>query len=90
MSLCIETLLTPFRTIALEKYTGNEAVALNKLAHQMEELQESNAEKTKKILELESRIAPRSISQDDRIKILEKLKTSQWKKIAITSVLGDS
>jgi hypothetical protein len=34
----LETLLTPFRTIALEKYTGSEQEALRKLANELEKL----------------------------------------------------
>jgi hypothetical protein len=34
----LETQLTPFKTIALEKYTGPEQEALNKLAHEIEKL----------------------------------------------------
>ena len=34
----LETQLTPFRTIALEKYTGSEQEALRKLANELEEL----------------------------------------------------
>ncbi len=35
----LETLLTPFRTIALERYTGSEAEALSKLARRIQELE---------------------------------------------------
>lgn len=36
----LETQLTPFRTIALEKYTGSEQEALNKLTKQLESLED--------------------------------------------------
>lgn len=35
----LETLLTPFRTIAIERYTGSEAEALSKLADRIQELE---------------------------------------------------
>lgn len=49
----IETLLTPFRTIALEKYTGDEKEALRKLADYVVELQRRDAEQAQRIQELE-------------------------------------
>jgi len=52
----LETLLTPFRTIALEKYTLPEAEALRKLAGQIGELQVADKRKTDKIAELESEL----------------------------------
>jgi hypothetical protein len=53
----LETLLTPFRTIALERYTGTESDVLKKLANQIQDLQKSDIEKTKKIAELEKELA---------------------------------
>lgn len=38
----METQLTPFRTIALEKYTGSEQEALKKLADELEELRNAD------------------------------------------------
>ena len=52
----LETLLTPFRTIALEKYTGNEKEALRKLAEYVIALQEKDAEQTKRIKELQKEV----------------------------------
>jgi|GEM_PF-3097880 len=49
----LETLLTPFKTIALEKYTGTEAEALRQLGSQLQQLQDSDTLKTKKIVDLE-------------------------------------
>jgi hypothetical protein len=45
----LETLLTPFRTIALEKYTGDEKEALRKLADYVIELQQRDADQAKRI-----------------------------------------
>jgi len=47
----LETLLTPFRTIALERYTGPEQEALNKLAHRIRMLEDQvkDVEKFKEI-----------------------------------------
>lgn len=49
----LETLLTPFRTIALEKFTGDEKEALRKLADYVIELQKKDAEQTRLIMELQ-------------------------------------
>jgi hypothetical protein len=45
----LETQLSPFRTIALEKYSGTEAEALRKLADQINALQISDSQKTARI-----------------------------------------
>jgi len=52
----LETLLAPFRTIALEKYTGSENEALAKLASQINLLQSLDAEKTRKIETLQAEL----------------------------------
>lgn len=52
----LETLLAPFRTIALERYTGPENEALIKLASQIESLQALDREKTLKIERLQSEL----------------------------------
>lgn len=49
----LETLLAPFRTVALERYTGPEAEALRKLSDQIRELESKDTEKTRRIEELE-------------------------------------
>ena len=49
----LETLLTPFRTIALEKYAGPEREALLKLAAKIQSLEEADLFKTQRIAELE-------------------------------------
>jgi hypothetical protein len=49
----LETLLTPFRTIALERYMEPEAEALTKLASEITKLREADQEKTQKINQLE-------------------------------------
>lgn len=52
----LETLLAPFKTIALERYMGSEAEALENLARQIGELQTLDAEKSKRIAELEEQL----------------------------------
>ncbi len=48
----LETLLTPFRTIALEKFTGDEKDALRKLADYVIDLRQKDVERTRLIGEL--------------------------------------
>ncbi len=52
----LETLLTPFRTIAIQKYTGDEAQSLRKLADYVVKLQERDAEQAKRIGELQKQV----------------------------------
>lgn len=52
----IETLLTPFRTIALEKFTGDEKQALRKLADQITKLQTQDEAKTRQIESLQKEL----------------------------------
>ncbi|HUT54840.1 MAG TPA: hypothetical protein VM658_15720 [bacterium] len=52
----LETLLTPFRTIALERYSLPEVQALGKLAEQIGVLQEMDRQKSDKISQLENEI----------------------------------
>jgi hypothetical protein len=49
----LETLLTPFKTIALEKYTGSEAEALRQLGVRLQQIEDSDRLKTQKIVDLE-------------------------------------
>ena len=52
----LETLLTPFRTIALEKYTGTEAEPLRKLADYVVDLQKRDVEQAQRIKELQKQL----------------------------------
>ncbi len=52
----LETLLTPFRTIALERYTGSEREALRQLADQIGILQDADKQKSEKITQLEAEL----------------------------------
>ena len=52
----LETMLAPFRTVALERYTVPEAEALQKLAEQIDQLQVSDVVKSQRIKELESQL----------------------------------
>ncbi len=52
----LETLLEPFRTIALERYTGSENEALTKLASQIQALQDQDVENTHKIESLQKEL----------------------------------
>lgn len=52
----LETQLIPFRTIALDKYTGSESEALQKLASDIGRLQEADQKSKQKIAELEEEL----------------------------------
>ena len=52
----LETLLTPFRTIALEKFTGNEKEALRELVNYVDKLQEKDKEHAILLKELETQL----------------------------------
>ncbi len=52
----LETKLTPFRTIAIEKYTLPEEQALKKLAEKIVELEDADRKKSEKISQLESEL----------------------------------
>jgi hypothetical protein len=78
----LETQLTPFKTIALEKYTGSEQEALQQLAHDIQEIQN-------KANKLEKQIQKRSISNDQKEILLSRLKAANNKKILITAIMGD-
>ena len=52
----LETLLTPFRTMALEKFTGSEQEALRQLAGQINALQLSDTQKTAQIKVLSGKL----------------------------------
>ena len=69
----LETLLTPFRTIALEKYTLPEAEALRKLAKQIGVLQDADKQKTEKITQLENElIQTKSLAEPCKLTFLSK------------------
>jgi len=52
----LQTLLVPFRTIALDKFTGTEKEALRKLADYVIELQERDVEQSRRIGELQEEV----------------------------------
>ncbi|MBC8456493.1 MAG: hypothetical protein H8D67_00675 [Deltaproteobacteria bacterium] len=52
----LETLLTPFRTIALERYTGSEGEALRQLADQICILQDADKQQSQKITQMEGEL----------------------------------
>ena len=54
--LRLESLLTPFRTIALEKFTGSEREALNQLADYIIKLQSQYQEQQQKLIELNQEV----------------------------------
>jgi cell division protein FtsL len=69
----LETLLTPFRTIALEKYTLPEAEALRKLAKQIGVLQDADKQKKEKITQLEKElIQTKSLAEPCKLAFLSK------------------
>ena len=53
----LETLLTPFRTIALEKYTGTEAEALQQLANRIAFIEKEAAEARVALKEAQDRLS---------------------------------
>jgi hypothetical protein len=53
----LETLLTPFRTIALEKFTGPEKESLNELAEYITNLQKKYNEQTEKLDSIQKEVA---------------------------------
>src|SRR5204862_3650805 len=64
----LETQLTPFRTIALERYTGTDAEALQKLGDRISQMQISNMESSitierlkQQLQETKARTAPNSV-----------------------------
>ena len=78
----LETLLAPFRTIALAKFTGPENESLLKLAQQIQSLQESDTQKSDKIRLLQNELTviqqnalPRRLSVEKADKIKGILKT---------------
>jgi hypothetical protein len=74
----LETLLTPFRTIALEKYAGPEGEALKQLAERITSIDESLAnakrelEKTKQ--ELVQKTSDRKLTEDQKQRLRLSLK----------------
>jgi len=52
----LETLLTPFRTIALERFTGSDAEVLKKLAEQLTLLQSADERKAAEINKLKATV----------------------------------
>jgi hypothetical protein len=62
----LEAQLAPFKTIALERYTGPEAEALARLASQVELLQRLDAEKTAKIETLQQSLDKTSAQASPR------------------------
>lgn len=71
----LETLLAPFRTIALQRYTDPEPEALRKLAH--------------RISELESSVAPRFVSEQQTEALISTLKQIPHGGIYIVSRIMD-
>jgi hypothetical protein len=82
----LETLLTPFRTIALEKYTGDEREALLKLAGRINELEGLNIEKTKELESLKEQL--RKVSEQAKPVILDfhSLEVSKDEGVVVTKI----
>ncbi len=72
----LETQLAPFKTIALERYTGPASEALAKLASQVELLQRLDAEKTAKIQTLEKSLKETSVQASPPVLSLASCKVS--------------
>ena len=78
----LETQLTPFKTIALEKYTGSEQEALQKLAENLETLEQKTSA-------LEKRLKPRSLSAKQISILTEKTNTVKNIKIHFLLIASD-
>ena len=78
----LETQLTPFKTIALEKYTGSEQEALQKLAENLETLEQKTSA-------LEKRLKPRSLSVKQISILTEKTNTVKNIKIHFLLIASD-
>jgi len=78
----LETQLTPFRTIALEKYTGSEKEALEKLAQSMKII-ESKTE------DLERQLTPRKITPEKIAVIAEKISLIKGIKVHFLLIASD-
>ena len=79
----LETLLTPFRTIALEKYTGTEEEALQKLKDHINALE-------KKTIMIENKMLPRTISSLQIQSIGNQLKPIKNIKVKFVIMASDS
>jgi len=78
----LEILLTPFRTIALEKYTGSEQEALRKLAEDLEILES-------RTIALEERLASRILSSAQISIITEKINAIKGIKVYFSLISSD-
>jgi len=78
----LETQLTPFKTIALEKYTGSEQEALEKLAEDVKTLEE-------KALFIEKALMPRVLSSEQISIIAERINKIKNTKIHFLLIASD-
>jgi hypothetical protein len=72
----LETLLVPFKTIALEKYTGSEQEVLQKLAEELQKLKD-------KANSLDKALSPRILSEEQKNKLRELLSFESGYQIGI-------
>jgi hypothetical protein len=89
----LETLLTPFRTIALEKFTGTEAEALQQLAERIKTVDAALAAANEKIestrQELARKTADRTLTEEQRQHLKSSL-IGVSGKVIVDADFGDS
>src|SRR5438270_135590 len=86
----LETQLAPFKTIALERYTGAPNEALAKLASQVELLQRLDAEKTARIQTLEKSLKETSVQASPPVLSLASYKVSDKDGTKVATLRFDS
>lgn len=78
----LETQLTPFKTIALEKYTGSEEDALKELAQNLKVIESKTAV-------LEKQLTPRKLTQEQISIIAEKIRSIKGIKVHFLLIASD-
>ncbi|MCK5590631.1 MAG: hypothetical protein KAI72_01625 [Candidatus Pacebacteria bacterium] len=78
----LETQLTPFKTIALEKYTGSEKEALKELAQNLKVIENKTAV-------LEKQLTPRKLTQEQISIIAEKIRSIKGIKVHFLLIASD-
>jgi len=78
----LETQLTPFKTIALSKYTGSEQEALNKLAQNLKVIESKTAA-------LEKQLSPRKLTQEQTATITKQISLIKGVKVHFLLIASD-
>ncbi len=90
--LNLNALLTPLRTIGLEKYTGSQEEAMRKLSDYIITLQKRDAEQATELRKLKDQAEPRGISESQKQILIDSLKNSEKGVIGImkTSLVDET